>query len=157
MGSKGYRPDPVDKKILLLLQENSKITNAKLSAEVGLSAAPTLERVRRLEQHGFIERYHAQLSRERLGFGLMAFVEVTLGADIEQQRARFLRFVEKNASVCECHHVAGHCHFVLKVLVRDHSDYEKWLSMLNLEVKEHLKATSMLVLSSVKEHYRLVL
>ena len=49
--------DKIDKKILAILQKNAKITNAKLSNEIGLSPAPTLERVRKLETQGIISGY----------------------------------------------------------------------------------------------------
>ena len=60
--------DHIDKTILRILQEDGKITNSQLSKEVGLSPAPTLERVKKLERLGFILSYHARVSKEKLGY-----------------------------------------------------------------------------------------
>ena len=70
--------DQIDHKVLEILQQNAKITNAQLSKEIGLSPAPTLERVKKLETAGIIESYHAQLNREKVGLGVTTFVTVTL-------------------------------------------------------------------------------
>ena len=70
--------DNIDRKILRMLQENSKITNAYLSTQIGLSPAPTLERVRKLEKKGIISGYHAQLNLSKIGLGVSTFVLVSL-------------------------------------------------------------------------------
>ena len=70
--------DNIDRKILRMLQENSKITNAYLSKKIGLSPAPTLERVRKLEKKGIISGYHAQLNLSEIGLGVSTFVLVSL-------------------------------------------------------------------------------
>ncbi len=67
-----YQPDKLDLKILRLLQENGRITNLQLATNIGLSPAPTLERVRKLENSGFIKSYHA-------------FVAVYFGFDFDFQ------------------------------------------------------------------------
>ena len=65
--------DNIDRKILRMLQENSKITNAYLSTQIGLSPAPTLERVRKLEKKGIISGYHAQLNLSKTFFSLISY------------------------------------------------------------------------------------
>ena len=70
--------DSIDKKILNILQKNAKITNSKLSNEIGLSPAPTLERVRKLESNGIISGYHAKLNKSKIGLGVSTFVMVSL-------------------------------------------------------------------------------
>ena len=65
--------DQIDHKVLEILQQNAKITNAQLSKEIGLSPAPTLERVKKLELAGIIESYHAQLNRDKVGLGVTTF------------------------------------------------------------------------------------
>ena len=61
--------DEIDRKILEILQTNAKITNAQLSKDIGLSPAPTLERVKKLENSGIIKSYHAQLDTDKIGLG----------------------------------------------------------------------------------------
>jgi Lrp/AsnC family leucine-responsive transcriptional regulator len=71
--------DQIDRKVLEILQTNAKITNAQLSKEIGLSPAPTLERVKKLEQSGIIKSYHAQLEPEKVGLGVSTFVQIFAG------------------------------------------------------------------------------
>ena len=70
--------DKIDLKILEILQKRGRITNALLAQEIGLSPAPTLERVRKLENGGFIQSFHALLKAEKLGLHIIVFIEVKL-------------------------------------------------------------------------------
>ena len=82
--------DKTDKKILEILQRNAKITNAKLSEEIGLSPAPTLERVRKLEAKGIISGYNAKLDMSKIGLGVSTFVMVTLKGHNKKNLVSFL-------------------------------------------------------------------
>ena len=84
------RLDKIDKKILIILQRNAKITNSKLSKEIGLSPAPTLERVRKLESNGIISCYHAKLDKSKLGLGVSTFVMVSLKVHNKKNLLSFL-------------------------------------------------------------------
>ena len=68
--------DKTDLKILKILQENAKITNLQLSGEIGLSPAPTLERVKKLENANLIRGYHTQVNEEALGIGIKAIIQI---------------------------------------------------------------------------------
>ena len=68
----------IDRKILEIHQLNAKITNAQLAKEISLSPAPTLERVKKLENSGIIKSYHVSLDKEKIGLGVSTFVMVTL-------------------------------------------------------------------------------
>mgnify|MGYP003328607988 CR=1 FL=1 len=63
--------DNTDRKILEILQLNAKITNAQLAKDISLSPAPTLERVKKLENSGIIRSYHASLDKEKIGLGVV--------------------------------------------------------------------------------------
>src|ERR1700729_4375729 len=69
--------DLIDRRILQALQRDGRTSNVDLAKRVHLSPTPCFERVRRLEESGYIERYVAQLSAAKLGLGLLAFVEVS--------------------------------------------------------------------------------
>ena len=71
-----YKLDKTDLKILKILQENSKITNLDLSKRIGLSPAPTLERVKKLEQSGIILSYHAKVDSKAIGLNVGTYVLV---------------------------------------------------------------------------------
>ena len=70
--------DKTDLKILHILQENSKITNLDLSKKIGLSPAPTLERVKKLENTEIIQSYHAKVNQQAIGLNVKTFVQVSL-------------------------------------------------------------------------------
>ena len=69
-----YNLDKTDLKILKILQEDGRITNLQLSTEIGLSPAPTLERVKKLEKSGIIKSFHATLDPSALGLGIQTLV-----------------------------------------------------------------------------------
>jgi Lrp/AsnC family leucine-responsive transcriptional regulator len=70
--------DRIDLRILLELQHNGRLSNVALSKRVNLSPTPCLERVKRLENKGYIKGYHAELNADKLGAGLLVFVQVSL-------------------------------------------------------------------------------
>ncbi len=90
--------DSIDRKILELLQINSNITNAQLAQEVGLSPAPTLERVKKLETAGVIKSYHALIDTASVGLGVSTFVMVSLKA---QHRGNILKFLDAISGIPE--------------------------------------------------------
>jgi len=117
--------DKIDLKILKILQENGRITNLQLSTEVGLSPAPTLERVRKLENSGYIKSYHALVDEELLGLGIKTFIQVQLDFHKNNTIQVFLEEIKAIKEVTECHHVTGQCDFLLKVYVKDIKAYER--------------------------------
>ena len=117
--------DQIDHKVLEILQQNAKITNAQLSKEIGLSPAPTLERVKKLELAGIIESYHAQLNRDKVGLGVTTFVTITLTGHKKQVTESFVSQVNLIPEVIECHHVTGSGDFLLKIIAKDISSYQK--------------------------------
>jgi Lrp/AsnC family leucine-responsive transcriptional regulator len=120
------RLDRIDLRILDVLQENGRITNAQLAGTVGLSPSRTLERVRRLEQRGVIRKYVALVDPEALDRGTLAYVQVSLSAHDEQAILRFIEAVNEIPEVLECHHIAGDFDFLLKVRVKNIPEYQKF-------------------------------
>jgi Lrp/AsnC family leucine-responsive transcriptional regulator len=117
--------DKTDLQILRILQENGRVTNLQLSVEIGLSPAPTLERVRKLENAGYIKSYHALVDEEKLGLGIKTFIQISLDFNQKNTIQTFIEEVKNIKEVTECHHVTGQCDFLLKVYVRDIRSYEK--------------------------------
>ena len=70
----------MDKKILALLQQDGKLSNAKLAEMLNMSETPCWRRVKRLENEGYIESYQANLNKRKLGYGVLAFVQLTYTA-----------------------------------------------------------------------------
>ena len=108
--------DNTDRKILEILQMNAKITNAQLSKDIGLSPAPTLERVKKLENAGIIKSYHARLDNSRVGLGVSTFVLVTLKGHNKKNIDLFMNEINQVPEVIECHHITGSGDFILKII-----------------------------------------
>jgi Lrp/AsnC family leucine-responsive transcriptional regulator len=143
--------DNTDRKILEILQANSNITNAQLAKEIGLSPAPTLERVNKLEGSGVIKSYHAVIDPSTVGIGVSTFVMVTLKGHNKDNINKFIAAINKINEVVECHHITGAGDFILKVVSADISAYQQLMldHVSNIEVVDRLK--SMVILSTFKD------
>lgn len=119
--------DVIDRRILQILQREGRIPNVELARRVHLSPTPCFERVRRLEQGGYIRRYVAELDPRKLGFGLLAFIEVSLDKTNPAAFDRFRDAVAAMSEVQECHMVAGGFDYLLKTRVADMAAYRRFL------------------------------
>lgn len=146
-----YKLDQIDRKILEILQNNAKITNAQLSKEVGLSPAPTLERVKKLEQTGIIESYHAKLDPAKIGLGVSTFVHVGLKGHNKENIEVFLNAIGSIDEIIECHHVTGTGDFVLRVIAKDITSYQRLMLEKVSEIPVVDNLQSMVILSTFKE------
>ena len=142
--------DKVDLKILKILQENSKITNLDLSKKIGLSPAPTLERVKKLEQTGIIDSYHAKVNPVSIGLNVKTFVLVNLLWKKENALENFIKKIQKVDEVTECFIITGDADLLLKVVTKDLPSYENLLfkQLSQIEEAEHVK--TLMTLSQVK-------
>ncbi len=146
-----HKIDDIDRKILEILQARAKITNAKLSEEIGLSPAPTLERVKKLEQMGVISSYHAKLNTEKIGLGVTTFVLATLTGHNRANIEGFIAEIEKIPEVIECHHITGAGDFILKVIAKDIASYQKLMLEKVSDIPQVDNMQSMVVLSTFKD------
>lgn len=143
--------DKIDRKILEILQANAKITNAQLSKDIGLSPAPTLERVKKLEQSGIIKSYHAKLDPEKIGLGVSTFVLVGLVGHNKANIEAFMKEIDHISEVIECHHITGTGDFILKIISKDITSYQKLMLEKVSEIKEVDSMQSMVILSTFKD------
>jgi len=146
-----HKIDEIDKKILEILQSRAKITNARLSEEIGLSPAPTLERVKKLEQMGIITSYHAKLNTAKIGLGVTTFVLATLNGHNRTNIESFVKEINKIPEVVECHHITGAGDFILKVVAKDIASYQKLMLEKISDIKQVDNMQSMVVLSTFKD------
>jgi DNA-binding Lrp family transcriptional regulator len=149
--SQPLKLDKIDRKILEILQKSAKITNAQLSKEIGLSPAPTLERVKKLESQGVITSYHAKLNTEKIGLGVSTFVLVTLRGHNRQNIEQFMQEIEKIEEVIECHHITGAGDFILRIISKDIRSYQKLMLEKVSDIKVVDNMQSMVVLSTFKD------
>ncbi|MCX2743402.1 Lrp/AsnC family transcriptional regulator [Mangrovivirga sp. M17] len=143
--------DKIDRKILEILQANAKITNSQLSKEIGLSPAPTLERVKKLEQSGVIHSYHAQLNPSKIGLGVNTFVLVSLTGHNKDIIEIFIEEINKIDEVIECHHITGSGDFILKIITGDIAAYQQLMLERVSAIKVVDNLQSMVILSTFKD------
>lgn len=149
---KSPKIDNTDRKILQILQSNAKITNAQLSKDIGLSPAPTLERVKKLENLGIIRSYHAVLDTAKVGLGVTTFVQVFLSSHKKSFLDKFVERILQIDNVIECHHITGSCDFLLKVISADIQSYQKLMLEEISEIEEISNMQSMVILSTFKDN-----
>lgn len=120
--------DHTDKKILTILQDNGRITNSKLAQEIGLSPPAVLERVRRLESSGVIDKYVAILDRQKTGFEIQTIVMVCLSHHQISSLKHVIETLTGMDEVLECHQLTGEIDFLLKVIVKDMKSYTDFVN-----------------------------
>jgi len=147
----GVELDKTDLQILKILQQNGRITNLQLSNEIGLSPAPTLERVRKLENSGYILSYHALVDEEKLGLGIKTFIQVSLDFHQNDTIQVFLDKIQEIKEITECHHVTGQCDFLLKVYVKDIKAYEQLIMQKISRISVVKTFQTMIIMSTNKK------
>ena len=120
--------DSIDRQILDILQEDGRITNVDLAAQVGLTAPPCLRRVRALEQEGLIHGYHAALDAPALGYSIMVFALVSLKSQAEGELRAFEEHVTALPEVRECHMLNGEIDFLLRIVAHDLQSFQAFLT-----------------------------
>jgi len=145
--------DSIDQRILNLLQDNGRISNAEVARALDMAPSAVFERIKKLETRGYIAGYEARLAPKKLEFGLLAFVfvraeevEVTVGAKLAEL-----------AAVQEVHQVVGEDCYLVKLRARDTDDLAR---VLNREIKRIpgiVSTRTTIVLGTLKESARLPL
>ena len=143
--------DLIDKKLVNLLQQNSKANIKELALKIGLTQTPTYERIKRLEKSGVIQKYIAVIDKEKVGFLVEVFCQVTLLVHSKELITKFENAVNKIDEVIECFHVAGNYDYLLKVTVKDMKSYQLFLKN-KLSVLDSVgNVQSTFVMSSTKD------
>ena len=147
--------DHIDLQILKTLQDNSKITNLDLSRRIGLSPAPTLERVKKLEGNGTIKSYHAEVDPEAIGLEVKTFVLVSLDWRKPNARENFLDKVQSIDEIVECYIITGEADFLIKIICANIPIYENLLFRTLQQIDEIERLKTLMTLSTVKDMKRL--
>jgi Lrp/AsnC family leucine-responsive transcriptional regulator len=120
--------DRIDRKILRQLAQDGRIAWSELADMVGLSLTPTLRRVRRLEEAGYIQGYVAKLDEARLAGRMSVLVAVTLTSQSEETLARFEEAIVAAPEVMSCFLMTGDADYSLRVVVPDLETYHQFLT-----------------------------
>ena len=123
MGIRMKKLDVIDYKLLDILQKNSHITNQKLSKQVGLAPSSCLQRVRRLEESGYISGYHARVNLNEVCRFVTCIADVKLKSHSQQEMKAFIDMVDSIPEIVEYYTVNGVCDYILKIITRDMARY----------------------------------
>lgn len=119
--------DAVSMQMLTLLQDDGRMTNAKLAKTLSMSETPCWRRLKRLEESGIIEGYQARLNRRKIGLGVMAFVQLRCSEHDATATATFQRIIETSPSILSCHNTTGADDFLLIAVARDLDNYSTFV------------------------------
>lgn len=148
--------DRIDLTILDILQKQGRITNVALSRQVHLSPSPCLDRVKRLEDEGYIENYGARLNAHKLGLGVVAYIQITLDRTTADIFDHFKKAVVEIPEVEECQMVAGGFDYLLKLRISDMEAYRVLLGQL-VELPGVAQTHTYVVIEQVKQGSKLPL
>ncbi len=142
--------DNIDKKLLKLLQTNSKQTHKQLSNKLDLSVTAVYERIKKLEREGVINNYVAILKKEKVNKSFVAFCHIKLIQHSQDYVMKFEKEVANLSEVLECYHISGDYDYLLKVLVKDMEAFREFM-VKKLTTIDHIGSThSMFVINEVK-------
>lgn len=142
--------DTTDKKLLELLQTDSKQTNKELSLKLNLSVTAVYERIKKLERAGFIDGYVALVNKAKINKNFVVFCHIKLVQHTQDYVMQFEREVAKIPEVLECYHLSGDYDYLLKVLVENMDEFRAFM-VSKLTTISHIGSThSMFVINEVK-------
>lgn len=144
--------DKIDRKILMLLQQNSKMNIKEIALKVGLTTTPTYDRIKRLEKSGIITKYIAEINKEKVGLDLVVFCQITLQVHSKKLITQFENAVEKMPEIIGCFHIAGNFDYLLKIVTPSIKSYQFFLKNKLSVLESVANVQSNFVMSTVKEN-----
>lgn len=144
--------DKIDLEILRILQENSRLTNKEIAAQVHLSTTPVFERIKRLEENGYIHRYMAVLDADKLNRGFTVYCCVKLERLTRDIVSNFTKVIQEIPQVTECYNISGDYDYLLKVCAPDMKYYREFVVNVLGTIEGLGSLTSMFVMSEIKHN-----
>lgn len=145
--------DKVDLQILQTLQENSRLTTKELASKVSLSSTPVFERLKRLENNGYIKKYVAILDADKLNQGFIVFCKIKMSKINRDIADNFTDVVKNMPQVTECYNISGSYDYLLKIHAPDMKYYKDFIlnSLGRIEYLDSLE--SVFVMDEIKHEY----
>lgn len=143
--------DQTDRTILRILQSDSKKTAKEIANMLSLTVSPVYERIRRLENQGFIKKYVAILDKTRIGRTVTAMCQVSMRYHNEAFIDEFVDQIQDLKEVQECYHVAGQVDFILKIHVRSLEEYHEFVRYKLSKIKNIGVLNSTFVIKEIKQ------
>ena len=132
--------DHKDRQLLNLLQQNSKRTTKSLATELSLSVTAVFERIKKLERLEVIDGYVAMVNRKKIDRDFLVICHVKLIQHSKEFITQFEREISKFPEVLECFHVSGDYDYILKIIVKDISEYRAFM-VSKLTNLQHIAST----------------
>ncbi|CAM1339251.1 Lrp/AsnC family transcriptional regulator [Tenacibaculum aestuarii] len=149
--------DKIDKKLLELLQVDSKQTTKQLSLHLGLSVTAVYERIKKLEKEDVIKQYVALVNKNKIGKSFLVFCHIRLEKHTKEYIAVFEREINKLEEVTECFHVSGDYDYILKIYVKDMDEYREFM-VNKLTALKHIGSThSIFTIGEIKNSIAIAL
>ena len=145
--------DKKDLQILRTLQENARLTTKELAARVNLSSTPVFERLRRLENGGYIKKYIAVLDAEKLNLGFVVFCCVKLSKLNREIATEFTRIIQDIPEVTECYNISGSYDYLLKIHAPNMKYYQEFILNVLGTIDSLGSLESTFVMDEVKHDY----
>lgn len=143
--------DDLDKKLLMLLQRDTKKTTKEYALALGLSVTAVYERIKKLEKSGVVGQYVALLDKKKIGRDFMVLCQVKLSQHSKEYILRFEKEVKQFPEILSCFHVSGEYDYILKICVEDMEQYREFM-VNKLTTLQHIGSTqSTFVIKEVKE------
>ena len=143
--------DDADRQLLGFLQVSARATLSEMAAHIHLSVSQTQRRLKRLEEGGVVMAYTARVDPERIGLGVMAFVDVVLRSQDTNAAENFHEAIAQIPHVVECHRVSGDSDYWLKVVARDLKTYSRLAQTTIMAIPEVERLQSRIVFETAKD------
>jgi len=144
--------DNYDRKILKLLQVDGRMTITELSDQIGLSKTPCLNRVKKLENKGYIRGYRAVINHELAEDNHIAFVQIKMDDTKTQALNAFNAAIKEISEVVQCHLIASHFDYLLKVRTNNMESYRKVLGEKISALPHVQNSSTFVVMEEVKSY-----
>jgi Lrp/AsnC family leucine-responsive transcriptional regulator len=118
----------IDQKILNYLQSNGRLSIKKLSEALFITAPAVSQRIKKLEENGYINSFNATLNLDKLGMKIKAFIQLEVGPD---QKPEFYKYIDKIPNVLECDCVTGPYSMLLKTVFQSTQDLDDLVTELH--------------------------
>lgn len=144
--------DDIDVKLLRALQKNAKLNTKELCDALNLSKTPVYERIKRLENEGVITGYTATVDNKKVGLPLVVFCNVTLAVHDDEHIVRFREDIAAIDEIMECYSTGGLFDFLLKVVLKDMDEFNRFVFDKLTKVRGIVKMQSSFVLGELKHN-----
>lgn len=142
--------DAVDREILFQLRQDGRLSNVELAQRVGLTPAPCLRRVKRLEADGVISGYRARIDPAAAGRNFEVMVSVEVSINDRETVEEFESALTSYDEVLECHRLFGRPDYLVRVAVQDQTTFENFLTGKLMSLNAVARVDSHLIMKKLK-------